>query len=24
GNARENQALFDCQGKVLPSVKVFN
>ncbi|MGA6509237.1 hypothetical protein ACPEF7_15850, partial [Klebsiella sp. K769] len=20
----ENQALFDCQGKVLPSVKVFN
>ncbi|HHH2457550.1 TPA: hypothetical protein ACPZVK_001102, partial [Klebsiella quasipneumoniae subsp. similipneumoniae] len=23
-NARENQALFDCQGKVLPSVKVFN
>ncbi|WP_239465188.1 hypothetical protein, partial [Klebsiella pneumoniae] len=22
--ARENQALFDCQGKVLPSVKVFN
>lgn len=24
GNARENQALFDCQGKVLPSIKVFN
>ncbi|UXY12579.1 arabinogalactan endo-beta-1,4-galactanase [Kosakonia sp. ML.JS2a] len=24
GNARENQALFDCQGKVLPSVHVFN
>jgi len=24
GNARENQALFDCQGKVLPSVKVFH
>ncbi|WP_193385793.1 glycosyl hydrolase 53 family protein, partial [Yersinia pestis] len=24
GNARENQALFDCQGKVLPSMKVFN
>ncbi|NIY47060.1 glycoside hydrolase family 53 protein [Cedecea colo] len=24
GNARENQALFNCQGKVLPSVKVFN
>lgn len=24
GNARENQALFDCKGKVLPSVKVFN
>ncbi|WJV61171.1 arabinogalactan endo-beta-1,4-galactanase [Pectobacteriaceae bacterium CE70] len=24
GNARENQALFDCQGNVLPSVKVFN
>ncbi|MEP9090966.1 glycoside hydrolase family 53 protein [Enterobacter cloacae] len=23
GNARENQALFDCQGKVLPSVTVF-
>ncbi|MDM6960280.1 glycosyl hydrolase 53 family protein, partial [Klebsiella michiganensis] len=24
GNARENQALFDCQGKALPSMKVFN
>lgn len=24
GNAWENQALFDCKGKVLPSVKVFN
>ncbi len=24
GNARENQALFNCQGEVLPSVKVFN
>ncbi|MCU6426293.1 arabinogalactan endo-beta-1,4-galactanase [Enterobacter sichuanensis] len=24
GNARENQALFDCQGKVLPSITVFN
>lgn len=24
GNARENQALFDCSGKVLPSIKVFN
>jgi len=24
GNARENQALFDCKGKVLPSIKVFN
>ena len=24
GNARENQALFNCQGKVLPSMKVFN
>ncbi len=24
GNARENQALFDDQGKVLPSIKVFN
>jgi len=24
GNARENQALFDCQGKVLPSIKAFN
>ena len=24
GNARENQALFDCQGHVLPSIKVFN
>ncbi|MCT4700409.1 arabinogalactan endo-beta-1,4-galactanase [Enterobacteriaceae bacterium H20N1] len=24
GNARENQALFNCQGKVLPSIKVFN
>ena len=23
GNARENQALFDCQGKVLPSIAVF-
>lgn len=23
GNARENQALFDCQGKVLPSITVF-
>lgn len=23
GNARENQALFDCQGKVLPSMTVF-
>ncbi len=24
GNARENQSLFDCQGHVLPSMKVFN
>lgn len=24
GNARENQALFDCQGKVLPSIQVFH
>ncbi|EPR9026582.1 glycoside hydrolase family 53 protein [Cronobacter dublinensis] len=24
GNARENQAFFDCHGQVLPSVKVFN
>ncbi len=24
GNARENQALFDKSGKVLPSIKVFN
>ena len=24
GNSRENQALFDCKGKVLPSIKVFN
>lgn len=24
GNARENQALFDCHGKVLPSITVFN
>ena len=24
GNARENQALFDKNGKVLPSIKVFN
>ncbi|MEK0207509.1 arabinogalactan endo-beta-1,4-galactanase [Klebsiella michiganensis] len=24
GNARENQALFDCRGKALPSMKVFN
>ncbi|MFN2992282.1 hypothetical protein ALQ63_03908 [Serratia plymuthica] len=24
GNARENQALFDCRGKVLPSLKSFN
>ena len=24
GNARENQALFDCQGHVLQSMKVFN
>ncbi len=24
GNARENQALFNCQGEVLPSIKVFN
>ncbi|MFC3911960.1 arabinogalactan endo-beta-1,4-galactanase [Pseudaeromonas sharmana] len=24
GNARENQSLFDCQGHVLPSIKVFN
>ncbi|WP_299998312.1 arabinogalactan endo-beta-1,4-galactanase [uncultured Cedecea sp.] len=24
GNARENQALFDCKGKALPSIKVFN
>ncbi|MFZ3403373.1 arabinogalactan endo-beta-1,4-galactanase [Aeromonas salmonicida] len=24
GNARENQSLFDCQGKVLPSIKAFN
>ncbi|HHK9551173.1 arabinogalactan endo-beta-1,4-galactanase [Enterobacter sichuanensis] len=23
GNARENQALFDCKGKVLPSITVF-
>lgn len=23
GNARENQALFDCQGRVLPSIHVF-
>lgn len=23
GNARENQALFDCQGQVLPSITVF-
>ncbi|WP_407210625.1 glycoside hydrolase family 53 protein [Enterobacter cloacae] len=23
GNARENQALFDCRGKVLPSITVF-
>ncbi|ATO33999.1 Arabinogalactan endo-beta-1,4-galactanase [Dickeya dianthicola] len=23
GNARENQALFNCQGEVLPSIKVF-
>ncbi|WP_193152114.1 glycoside hydrolase family 53 protein [Enterobacter ludwigii] len=23
GNARENQALFDCHGKVLPSITVF-
>ncbi|HFK5732757.1 TPA: arabinogalactan endo-beta-1,4-galactanase [Enterobacter sichuanensis] len=23
GNARENQALFNCQGKVLPSITVF-
>ena len=24
GNSRENQALFDDQGKILESVKVFN
>ena len=24
GNAREHQSLFDCQGKVLPSIKAFN
>lgn len=24
GNARENQALFDCKGKALPSLKMFN
>lgn len=24
GNARENQALFDCQGNVLPSIQVFH
>ncbi|MEI7253471.1 arabinogalactan endo-beta-1,4-galactanase [Dickeya dadantii] len=24
GNARENQALFNCQGEALPSIKVFN
>ncbi|QLK60710.1 cellulase family glycosylhydrolase [Enterobacteriaceae bacterium Kacie_13] len=24
GNARENQALFSCEGQVLPSIKVFN
>lgn len=24
GNARENQSLFDCQGKMLPSIKAFN
>lgn len=24
GNARENQALFDCKGKVLPSIQVFH
>jgi len=24
GNARENQALFDCSGHVLPSMKIFN
>lgn len=24
GNARENQALFDCSGHVLPSIKVFH
>lgn len=24
GNARENQSLFDCQGHVLPSMKIFN
>jgi arabinogalactan endo-1,4-beta-galactosidase len=24
GNARENQALFGCDGQVLPSIKVFN
>lgn len=24
GNARENQALFSCDGQVLPSIKVFN
>lgn len=23
GNARENQALFDCKGNVLPSIKAF-
>ncbi|WP_035343414.1 MULTISPECIES: glycoside hydrolase family 53 protein [Dickeya] len=23
GNARENQALFNCQGEVLPSIKIF-
>jgi arabinogalactan endo-1,4-beta-galactosidase len=24
GNARENQALFDCHGKALPSLQVFH
>jgi arabinogalactan endo-1,4-beta-galactosidase len=24
GNARENQALFSCDGQVLPSINVFN
>nr|WP_314419095.1 arabinogalactan endo-beta-1,4-galactanase [uncultured Erwinia sp.] len=24
GNARENQALFDCRGKVLPSIQAFH